>query len=78
MTPNSNRSKIIRAWKNREFRQSLSASELARLPEHPAGLIDLSDADLDGVTGGLPTPTYGTVCSLGWRCIPRPSIDICG
>jgi mersacidin/lichenicidin family type 2 lantibiotic len=63
---------IIRAWKNREFRQGLSAAELALLPDHPAGLIDLKDADLDLATGGEdcggPLSTYGTWTSKGWRC----------
>jgi mersacidin/lichenicidin family type 2 lantibiotic len=37
---------IIRAWKDEEYRKSLSQAELALLPEHPSGLIDLSDDDL--------------------------------
>ena len=43
---------IIRAWKDEDFRQSLSAAERAVLPEHPAGLIDLTAAELDALTGG--------------------------
>ena len=34
---------IIRAWKDEEYRQSLSTEELKQLPENPAGLIELSD-----------------------------------
>jgi mersacidin/lichenicidin family type 2 lantibiotic len=44
---------IIRAWKDAEYRASLTEAERAQLPEHPAGLVELSDADLDAVTGGL-------------------------
>ena len=44
--------KIIRAWKDEDFRQSLSAAERAALPEHPAGLIDLTAAELQTLTGG--------------------------
>ena len=44
--------KIIRAWKDEDFRHSLSAAERALLPEHPAGLIDLTAAELDALTGG--------------------------
>jgi mersacidin/lichenicidin family type 2 lantibiotic len=44
---------IIRAWKDAEYRQSLSEAERALLPEHPAGLIELSDADLIAA-GGRP------------------------
>jgi mersacidin/lichenicidin family type 2 lantibiotic len=44
---------IIRAWKDAEYRQSLSEAERALLPEHPAGLIELSDVDLIAA-GGRP------------------------
>ena len=40
---------IIRAWKDEEYRMSLSQIELALLPEHPSGLIELSDNDLNFV-----------------------------
>ena len=43
---------IIRAWEDPEFRNSLSAEELAALPDHPAGAIELTDAELGGVMGG--------------------------
>ena len=43
---------VIRAWKDEEYRASLSDSEQAMLPQHPSGLIDLSDTELDGVAGG--------------------------
>ena len=45
--------KIIRAWEDPEFRDTLSAEELAALPEHPAGAIELTDAELGGVVGGV-------------------------
>ncbi|MCI0458342.1 MAG: mersacidin/lichenicidin family type 2 lantibiotic [Gemmataceae bacterium] len=63
---------IIRAWKDEDFRRSLSAAERARLPEHPAGLIDLTAAELHALTGGYFAPTntcteLGPACSvLGW------------
>jgi mersacidin/lichenicidin family type 2 lantibiotic len=43
---------IIRAWKDEEYRQSLSEAERALLPEHPAGLIEVSGAEIDGGAGG--------------------------
>jgi mersacidin/lichenicidin family type 2 lantibiotic len=43
---------IIRAWKDEEYRLSLSEEQRALLPEHPAGLIELTDADLDNAAGG--------------------------
>ncbi|MBV9282326.1 MAG: mersacidin/lichenicidin family type 2 lantibiotic, partial [Chloroflexi bacterium] len=44
---------IIRAWKNEEYRLSLSEAERAALPGHPAGRVELSDAALDGAAGGI-------------------------
>jgi len=43
---------IIRAWKDPEYRLSLNEAEQALLPPHPAGRIELTDADLDHVAGG--------------------------
>ncbi len=43
---------IIRAWKDEEYRESLSEEERKLLPDHPAGVIELSDADLESVAGG--------------------------
>jgi mersacidin/lichenicidin family type 2 lantibiotic len=43
--------RTIRAWEDPEFRSTLSAEELAGLPEHPAGAIELTDAELGGVVG---------------------------
>jgi mersacidin/lichenicidin family type 2 lantibiotic len=52
---------IIRAWKDAEFRMSLSEAERASLPENPAGIVELSDADLEKAAGGWwPIPyTFG-------------------
>jgi mersacidin/lichenicidin family type 2 lantibiotic len=46
---------IVRAWKDEEFRLSLSEEQQAQLPEHPAGLIELTDAELDTIAGGAVT-----------------------
>ena len=43
--------RIIRAWEDPEYRSSLSAEERAALPEHPAGAIELTDAELGAVLG---------------------------
>jgi len=42
----------IRAWKDENYRLSLSDEELAQLPESPVGDLELSDADLASVQGG--------------------------
>jgi mersacidin/lichenicidin family type 2 lantibiotic len=44
--------KIIRVWGDPEYRNSLSAAELANLPANPAGGIELTDAELGQVLGG--------------------------
>ena len=43
---------VVRAWKDEEYRLSLSDAERAQLPDHPAGLIELQDAELDYAAGG--------------------------
>lgn len=43
---------IIRAWKDNEYRASLSEAEKALLPAHPAGLVELTDSELATVAGG--------------------------
>ena len=44
--------KIIRAWKDPEYRLTMSEEEQAQLPENPAGAIELTDDELDMATGG--------------------------
>jgi len=53
------REQIIRAWKDETYRSSLSEAERASLPEHPAGIVDLQDADLERAAGGMmPSTQY--------------------
>jgi mersacidin/lichenicidin family type 2 lantibiotic len=64
---------IIRAWKDEEYRMGLSEEQRKLLPEHPAGLLELTDADLDAAAGGLPKPTAPGICTsactqLGHYC----------
>jgi len=46
------RDKIIRAWKDPEYRQNLSDEERELLPDNPAGAIELTDEELDMAVGG--------------------------
>ena len=39
-------SEVVRAWKDPEYRSSLSLSEASLLPENPAGMIEISDNQL--------------------------------
>jgi mersacidin/lichenicidin family type 2 lantibiotic len=58
----SHYSNAVRAWADEGYRSRLSAEEQALLPGLPAGLIELSDVDLDEVVGGLPSVCPHTGC----------------
>jgi mersacidin/lichenicidin family type 2 lantibiotic len=58
MTP----SDIIRAWKDPNYRSGLNATDLARLPAHPAGAIELPEPTLHAVP-----PTHGFRVKSGLR-----------
>jgi len=44
---------IIRAWKDEEFRNSLTTEQRSLLPANPAGLLELTDEALDGLVAGM-------------------------
>jgi mersacidin/lichenicidin family type 2 lantibiotic len=52
---------IARAWKDEEYRNTLTPEELASLPENPAGAAELSEKDLSNVSGGALNPNLGIV-----------------
>jgi mersacidin/lichenicidin family type 2 lantibiotic len=60
---------IIRAWKDPEFRASLTSEERAALPELPSGkpVTELGEDELSDAVGGLRPPTRG--------CNPREFTD---
>jgi mersacidin/lichenicidin family type 2 lantibiotic len=68
---------IIRAWKDEDYRLSLSEAERALLPEHPAGLIELSGAEMDGVGGGGPPPGSDYPTTGGHPGCPPPTDEGC-
>ena len=53
-TQNLNVQDIIRAWKDKSFRASLSDEQRSQLPANPAGLVEIDDQQLIQVTGGGP------------------------
>ncbi len=63
---------IARAWKDEAYRASLTDEQRASLPEHPVGPIELDDAQLSGVVGGVLVPrpadrtTWSAYCSIKW------------
>jgi mersacidin/lichenicidin family type 2 lantibiotic len=53
---------IAKAWKDETYRASLTPEERSLVPENPAGVVELSDAELEGIAGGK-TDSYGvTAC----------------
>ena len=44
---------VVRAWKDEEYLASLTEVQRKALPAAPAGLVELSDAQLGGVAAGL-------------------------
>lgn len=44
---------VVRAWKSDAYRDSLTEDQLAMLPAHPAGIAELSEAELMDANGGL-------------------------
>lgn len=65
---------IVRAWKDEEYRKSLSEEELLCLPENPVGELELSDADLESVYGGR---SAFVGCNSNYCSGYCPSIGIC-
>ncbi len=53
---------IVRAWKDADFRNQLSGEQRAALPENPAGVVELSIAELNEVAGGQGQPITGPPC----------------
>ena len=60
----------VRALRDAEYRNSLSAEELALLPTHPAGASNIADDVLKSVAGGCGASACG--CGTTWiaSCVP--------
>jgi mersacidin/lichenicidin family type 2 lantibiotic len=54
---------VVRAWKDPEYRKTLTPEELASLPENPAGTSEVSEKEIEDVSGGA-------------RCVPSQPITI--
>jgi len=64
---------VIRAWRDPEYRFTLSAEELSRLPSHPAGLVELTDEELNRAAGiDAHASTTAPECTMStWNHGPR-------
>ncbi len=66
---------VVRAWKDPAYRRSLTPEQLASLPEHPAGMVELSDDQLSNASGAAAKPgpiqTTALTCTQhtfgGWK-----------
>ncbi len=50
---------IIRAWKDDEYRMDLGAEEQQKLPENPAGVVEVSESILNSASGRFFTSQFG-------------------
>jgi len=68
---------IVRAWKDEEYCDSLSDTQRASLPQNPAGVIELTDAQLSAAGGGnqeiLTTIITLPICPTFYMC----SLTVC-
>lgn len=62
--------KIVRAWRDYDFWLSLSEGERARIPENPAGVIELMDAEMEFVAGGSDTTDTCGSCTSFYSKVP--------
>jgi mersacidin/lichenicidin family type 2 lantibiotic len=70
-------SKVVRVWKDEEYRLSLSEADLALLPGNPAGSLELTDAELDLVAGGwYKKRSSGTSIRIRIDCFL--TVQVCG
>jgi len=63
---------IIRAWKDSEYRSTLSERDLSLLPPSPVGLVELSDEILVLASGGA-----GSIGPDGPISIVRTTDGVC-
>lgn len=55
--------KIVRAWKDASYRNSLTEAERAALPANPAGAIEITAEELSEIGGGRKKTTYEDSCT---------------
>jgi mersacidin/lichenicidin family type 2 lantibiotic len=54
---------VIRAWRDEEYRDSLTAEERASLPANPAGIATVDDSALRSVSGSVRTTATFPDCT---------------
>ena len=66
---------VVRAWKDPAYRDRLAAGDLALTPSNPAGVVELTDAQLREATGlAAAVVTTNLACTMytysRFRCCP--------
>jgi mersacidin/lichenicidin family type 2 lantibiotic len=69
---------IVRAWKDTDYRASLSDTQRAALPAHPVGAIELDVDDLEVAAGGTPHNSSQARCTPLFVCHSALSEPTCG
>jgi len=59
---------VVRAWKDEDYRRNLSARQLAQLPTHPSGGIEVRQTDRNLFEYGRRTERGGHCTSRGGGC----------
>lgn len=55
---------IERAWKDEDYRNSLTPEQLAQLPPKPAGVLELDEDALENVNGGIVPKAQGPLSGI--------------
>jgi mersacidin/lichenicidin family type 2 lantibiotic len=66
---------IVRSWKDEDYRLSLGDAEQSLMPDHPAGLIELTDEELNGVDGGEDRWSLVAICGPSHITFCIPTMD---
>jgi mersacidin/lichenicidin family type 2 lantibiotic len=71
-----NKADIVRAWKDPLYRATLSPEQLAELPAHPAGLVEIDEERLLAAGAQAPVTTARTCTEYTFLnmhdCCPKP------
>jgi mersacidin/lichenicidin family type 2 lantibiotic len=54
---------VVRAWRDEEYRNSLTPEQLASLPASPAGVATVDDSALRSVAGGVRSSIPNSQCT---------------
>jgi mersacidin/lichenicidin family type 2 lantibiotic len=59
---------IIRAWKDEDYRNSLTEDQRSQLPENPAGMLELSNSEMESLKGGMMNNPSAACTRVPYAC----------